>query len=76
MSTLEAPHFEKPLKEPLFDCFDAFIVTGSGVALIRDPLSPPGTDEQHIAHVMALGIFAVSVIGAIALLVNRPQRKT
>jgi hypothetical protein len=58
----------------VFCFFDALTLTASGVAMIRDFFSPPVTDEQHIVHVMALGMFAISVIGAIALFVNRPRK--
>jgi hypothetical protein len=44
------------------------------VALIRDFYSPPATDEQHIVHVIGLSLFTISVIGAMALLVNRPPK--
>jgi uncharacterized protein involved in response to NO len=49
---------------------DALLFTASGLALIRDWRLPPVTDEQHVLHVMALGAFAISAIGAIALVVN------
>lgn len=58
----------------VFWAFDAFTLTGSGVALIRDFFSPPVTNDQHIVHIMALGLFTISIIGVIALLVNRPQK--
>lgn len=60
----------------VFWAFDALTLTGSGVALIRDFFSPPATSEEHIVHVMALGMFTISVIGAIALLGNCPQKGT
>ena len=49
----------------------ALIFTTTGLALIRDLLWLPATDEQHIAHNIGFGLFALSVIGAIVLLLNR-----
>jgi hypothetical protein len=59
----------------VFCFFDALTLTASGAALIRDLFSPPATDEQHIPHVMMLGLFTVSVIAAIALLLTHPPKK-
>jgi hypothetical protein len=59
----------------VFGAFDALILAASALALVRDFFSPPVTSEQHIVHVMGLGLFTISVIGALALLVNRSQNK-
>lgn len=56
----------------VFCFFDALGLTASGFAIVRDFFFPPVSDEQHIVHVMGLGMFAISLIGAVALLVSRP----
>jgi hypothetical protein len=55
---------------------DAFFLSFSSYAVIRDWFSPPHTDEQRILRIMAIGYFLVSAAGAIFLYVKRPQKRT
>jgi hypothetical protein len=58
----------------VFWFYAALTFTASGAALIRDLFSPPITGDQHLLHNMALGLFSLSVLGAIVLLLNgRPK---
>ena len=57
-------------------CFaDAFFLTLSLYAVIRDYRFPPHTDEQRIVHFMSLGYAVASTIGAIVLYFTRPKKQ-
>lgn len=54
----------------VFWFYDLLALAGSGVALVRDMFAPPATDEQRLLHSMAIGIFLIAALGAVALRVN------
>ncbi len=58
-----------------FCIYDAVFLVPLLYAVVRDYFRPPRTDEQRMIHVMALGLFALCLLGAVALYFTRPKKE-
>jgi len=59
---------------PALCMIDAFILTVSLYAVLRDAFYPPQTQEQRIVHIMGICYLVVSSLGAVFLYIKRPEK--